>query len=309
MAEWKEYVAKSVNEALTNALIELETTSDNVEYEVIEKEKSGFLGIGSKLAKIKVRVKEEDRDILEGPKEPEVKPVEEPVKEVVKEKAVKKEVYKEDAKVEEREQPKEAPVKALTPEEADILKNAAKIFMDKMFDAMHIQVEYSINFDINNNSLDIDLSGEEMGILIGKRGQTLDSIQYLISLVVNKQSDNYIKVKVDTENYRQRRRETLENLAVNISHKVKRTRRPVILEPMNPYERRIIHSALQGDKFVETHSEGDEPYRKVVVTLKKEYRDYNNGSRSGRGRYSGYDRGYNNRRYNKDIKTSADSEE
>lgn len=310
MAEWKEFVAKSVNEALTNALIELETTSDNVEYEVIEKEKSGFLGIGSKLAKIKVRVKEENKDILEETKEPEVKPVEkETVKEVVKEKPVKKEIYKEDLKVEEKEQPKEAPAKVLTPEEADILKDAAKIFMDKMFDAMHMQVEYSINFDISNNSLDIDLSGEEMGILIGKRGQTLDSIQYLISLVVNKQSDNYIKVKVDTENYRQRRRETLENLAVNISHKVKRTKRPVILEPMNPYERRIIHSVLQGDKFVETHSEGDEPYRKVVVTLKKEYRDYNNGSRSGRGRYSSYDRGYNNRRYNKDTETSADSEE
>ena len=310
MAEWKEFVAKSVNEALTNALIELETTSDNVEYEVIEKEKSGFLGIGSKLAKIKVRVKEENKDILEETKEPEVKPAEkEAVKEVAKEKPVKKETYKEDLKAEEKEQPKEAPVKVLTPEEADVLKNAAKIFMDKMFDAMHMQVEYSINFDISNNSLDIDLSGEEMGILIGKRGQTLDSIQYLISLVVNKQSDNYIKVKVDTENYRQRRRETLENLAVNISHKVKRTKRPVILEPMNPYERRIIHSVLQGDKFVETHSEGDEPYRKVVVTLKKEYRDYNSGSRGGRGRYSGYDRGYNNRRYNKDTETSADSEE
>ena len=132
--------------------------------------------------------------------------------------------------------------------------------------------------------MNIDFSGDEMGILIGKRGQTLDSLQYLISLVVNKESDSYIKVKVDTEDYRERRKQTLENLAKNLSYKVKRTRRPVTLEPMNPYERRIIHSALQNDRYVETHSEGDEPYRKVVITLKKwenkEYRrDYNRNYR------------------------------
>jgi len=108
-----------------------------------------------------------------------------------------------------------------------------------------------------------------MGVLIGKRGQTLDSLQYLVSLVVNKDNDSYVRVKVDTENYRKRRKDTLENLAKNMAFKVKRTRRPLSLEPMNPYERRIIHSALQGDKFVTTHSEGEEPYRHVVVTLKK----------------------------------------
>ena len=117
--------------------------------------------------------------------------------------------------------------------------------------------------------MDIDLSGEEMGILIGKRGQTLDSLQYLVSLVINKKSEDYIRVKVDTENYRARRKETLENLAKNIAYKVKRTKRPVSLEPMNPFERRIIHSALQSDKYVTTHSEGEEPFRRVVVTLKR----------------------------------------
>ena len=124
-------------------------------------------------------------------------------------------------------------------------------------------------FDETENTLDVELSGDEMGVLIGKRGQTLDSLQYLISLVVNKGTDEYIRVKVDTENYRQRRKETLENLAKNISYRVKRTKRPVSLEPMNPYERRIIHSALQNDRFVTTHSEGEEPYRRVVVTLKR----------------------------------------
>ena len=124
-------------------------------------------------------------------------------------------------------------------------------------------------FDETENALDVELSGDEMGVLIGKRGQTLDSLQYLISLVVNKGTDEYIRVKVDTENYRQRRKETLENLAKNISYRVKRTKRPVSLEPMNPYERRIIHSALQNDRFVTTHSEGEEPYRRVVVTLKR----------------------------------------
>ena len=132
-----------------------------------------------------------------------------------------------------------------------------------------IDDEYGIKYDEKERSMDIDLVGEEMGVLIGKRGQTLDSLQYLVSLVVNKDSENYIRVKVDTENYRQRRKDTLENLAKNIAYKVKRTRRSVSLEPMNPYERRIIHSALQNDKYVTTHSEGEEPFRKVVVTLKK----------------------------------------
>ncbi|MBR3636183.1 MAG: KH domain-containing protein, partial [Lachnospiraceae bacterium] len=135
--------------------------------------------------------------------------------------------------------------------------------------AMNMDVTLNTRFNDKENILDVELSGDEMGVLIGKRGQTLDSLQYLISLVVNRDTDGYIHVKVDTENYRERRKATLENLAKNISIKVKKTRQSVALEPMNPYERRIIHSALQNDRYVTTHSEGDEPFRRVVVTLKK----------------------------------------
>ena len=145
----------------------------------------------------------------------------------------------------------------------------AKNFLNQVFDAMNMTVAVQIEYDEENHFMNIDLSGDEMGVLIGKRGQTLDSLQYLVSLVVNKDAESYIKVMVDTENYRQRRKETLENLAKNIAYKVKRTKRPVSLEPMNPYERRVIHSALQNDKYVTTHSEGEEPFRRVVVTLKR----------------------------------------
>ena len=149
------------------------------------------------------------------------------------------------------------------------ISDIAKNFLNEVFDAMNLTVVIDVKYIELEKNMDIELSGDEMGVLIGKRGQTLDSLQYLTSLVVNKDAEEYIRVKVDTENYRQRRRETLENLAKNISYKVKRTKRSVSLEPMNPYERRIIHSALQNDKFVTTHSEGEEPFRRVVVTLKK----------------------------------------
>lgn len=131
-----------------------------------------------------------------------------------------------------------------------------------------MEVIVDAKYDDAEKALDVDMRGEEIGILIGKRGQTLDSLQYLVSLVVNRGQADYIRVKLDTENYRQRRKETLENLAKNIAYKVKRTKRPVSLEPMNPYERRIIHSALQNDRYVTTHSEGEEPFRRVVVSLK-----------------------------------------
>ena len=160
---------------------------------------------------------------------------------------------------------------------ADVIKarvkssvaDKAKDFLRDVFDAMDLTVVIDLKYDEENRNIEIDLKGDDMGVLIGKRGQTLDSLQYLVSLVVNKDVEEYIRVKVDTEDYRKRRKETLENLAKNIAYKVKRTKRPVSLEPMNPYERRIIHSALQGDKYVTTHSEGDEPYRRVVVTLKR----------------------------------------
>lgn len=150
------------------------------------------------------------------------------------------------------------------------IADIAKDFLKDVFAAMNMVVAVDVKYDEDNKNLDVDLSGDEMGILIGKRGQTLDSIQYLLSLVVNKESEEYIRVKVDTEDYRKRRKETLESLAKNIAYKVKRSRRPVSLEPMNPYERRIIHSALQADKFVSTRSEGEEPFRHVVVYLERE---------------------------------------
>lgn len=173
------------------------------------------------------------------------------------------------------------------------VQDNARNFLNEVFGAMNMIVNIEVNYDEQEKNMDILLSGDEMGVLIGKRGQTLDSLQYLVSLVVNKESEEYIRVKVDTENYRERRKETLENLAKNIAYKVKRTRKPVSLEPMNPYERRIIHSALQNDKYVTTHSEGDEPFRRVVVTLKKEARDYQG-------------RGYNrNRNYNREARETV----
>ena len=149
------------------------------------------------------------------------------------------------------------------------VSDKAKLFLDDVFSAMKMNVLVNVSYNNTENEMNIDLSGDDMGILIGKRGQTLDSLQYLVSLVVNKDSDDYLRVKVDTENYRKRRQDTLESLAKNISFKVKRTKRAVSLEPMNPYERRIIHSALQNDRFVTTHSEGEEPFRHVVVTMKR----------------------------------------
>ncbi len=164
---------------------------------------------------------------------------------------------------------KPAVIKAAVKVEELSVEDVAKNFLNDVFAAMDMEVVVTVKYDETEKEMDIDMAGDEMGVLIGKRGQTLDSLQYLVSLVVNKESDDYIRVKVDTENYRTRRKETLENLAKNIAYKVKRTKRSVSLEPMNPYERRIIHSALQNDKYVTTHSEGEEPFRRVVVTLKR----------------------------------------
>lgn len=164
---------------------------------------------------------------------------------------------------------KPATIKAAVKMEEESEEDCAKKFLNDVFAAMNMEVVVDVKYNDEEKEMDVDLSGDEMGVLIGKRGQTLDSLQYLVSLVVNKGKDDYIRVKVDTEDYRQRRKETLENLAKNIAFKVKRTKRSVSLEPMNPYERRIIHSALQNDRYVTTHSEGEEPFRRVIVTLKK----------------------------------------
>lgn len=267
--------AKTVDDAITEALIQLGVTSDRLEYEVIEKGSAGFLGIGMKQAVIEARRKPEPKEekieepVVEEPVKAEPKKVEtvqpqkaaaekkadEPQKaafEKAVEKEVKEEVKKETKLVEVQPQTIEAV--------EDFLKNTMK--------AMDMEVELKTEID-QDGALCVDMSGEHMGILIGKRGQTLDSLQYLANRVANKHQEGYVRVKLDTENYRARREETLRHLAKNIAHKVKRNRRPVALEPMNPYERRIIHSALQGNKFVETVSEGEEPYRHVVVKLKR----------------------------------------
>ena len=208
--EYKEFTGKTVDDALTNATVSLGITSSEIKYEVVEEGSTGFLGIGSRDAIIKVVISS-------------------------------------------NEDPKEV----------------AKEFLDGVFEAMQLEVNISMKLDESDNTLLIDLAGPEMGVLIGKRGQTLDSLQYLTNLAVNRSSENYTRVKIDTEDYRRRRKETLENLAKNMASKVKRTKKAVTLEAMNPYERRIIHSALQNDNNVATHSEGEEPYRYVVITLKK----------------------------------------
>ena len=201
--------AKTVDEAVTKALIELETTSDKLEYEVVDKGSTGFLGIGAKPAIIRAKKKES-------------------------------------------------------------IEDKAMDFLSQIFGAMNMQVNITAAYNQEEQELSLNLEGEDMGILIGKRGQTLDSLQYLVSLIVNKGTEGYLRVKLDTENYREKRKKTLETLAKNIAYKVKRTKRPVSLEPINPYERRIIHAALQNDKYVLTRSEGEEPFRHVVIALKKE---------------------------------------
>ncbi|WP_034445093.1 RNA-binding cell elongation regulator Jag/EloR [Butyrivibrio sp. AE2032] len=255
--EYREFSAKNVDDAITEACEALMVTSDRLDYEVVSNGSSGFLGIASKPAVIKARIKDENAQAEE------VK-VEEKKEE---KKEVKKEV-KAETKVEVKEEVKSEP-KAASNVNGDELVAKANAFLADVFGAMKMEVNLNTKFNPEDNILSVELSGDEMGVLIGKRGQTLDSLQYLISLVVNRDTQDYIHVKVDTENYRERRKATLENLAKNISYKVRKTRQSVALEPMNPYERRIIHSALQNDRYVTTHSEGDEPFRRVVVTLKK----------------------------------------
>lgn len=217
MNDFIEVTAKTVDDAITDALVQLGTTSDQIDYEVIDKGSTGFLGFNSKPAKIKVRRKYTSQDKI-------------------------------------------------------------RVFLSEVFAAMHLEVDIIITESEEENVFDVELKGDEMGVLIGKRGQTLDSLQYLTNLAINRGQDTYIKVKLDTEDYRNRRIETLENLARNVAYKVKRTKKPISLEPMNPFERRVIHSALQNDRYVTTHSEGENPYRHVVVTLKREPR-YNKKDR------------------------------
>ena len=294
--------AKTLDDAITEALIQLGVTSDQLEYDVIEKGNAGFLGIGRKQAVIKARRKVEKK-VNDEP----VIDFSDAVKEVMKDSKSdnyhkhnnrdnkkkkdnrKKENYHKNNKnvtaSEKTEKVKEETVKTEKKEKndkphkpvqerkeielakvEDITVKTCEEFLTNVLKAMDMEVEIKTSID-EEGALCIEMNGDNMGILIGKRGQTLDSLQYLTNRVANKAQDGYVRVKLDTEDYRRRRKETLENLAKNIAHKVKRTRRSVSLEPMNPYEGRIIHSALQGDRSVTTHSEGEEPYRRVVVTL------------------------------------------
>ena len=237
MRNWIEATGKTVEDAILEAKVQLQTTEDNMDIEILEEASTGFLGINKKPARIKAAVK------------------------------------------------------------MTISEKAAE-FISDVLGVMGLQNEVKNSYNEEEKTIYLEIVGEDMGILIGKRGQTLDSLQYLVSLVVNKNSEDYIKVKLDTENYRERRKETLENLAKNIASKVKKTGKSVELEPMNPYERRIIHSALQNDKYVETHSEGEEPDRKVVISLKKGvkvYTKYNNNRYGNNNRRDGYNKGKNNR--------------
>ena len=277
--------AKTVDDAITEALIQLGVTSDMLEYDVIEKGSSGFLGIGSKQAVIRAWKKKtvEKEDELEELKEEiqevisEVKGEEKAVKPEMKSEVKEKKPRREKKERKEKREKEAAEVKEVKETKpVQESKKLAKVqdetiaacekFLTDVLHAMDMEVKISSRID-EEGALEIVMDGKNMGILIGKRGQTLDSLQYLTNRVANKTQDGYVRVKLDTEDYRRRRKETLENLAKNIAYKVKRTKKPVVLEPMNPYERRIIHSALQADRYVTTHSEGEEPYRRVVVTL------------------------------------------
>ncbi len=247
MEDWKEFSGKTVDEAIEAGLAELNTTRDNVNIEVVEEGSSGFLGFNKKPAIVKLQKKETVVEHTPAPAAVETAAA--PAKDVNAEEIVKK-------------------------------------FILDVLGAMGVEATVEAVNNAETETLEVQIIGDDMGILIGKRGQTLDSLQYLASLAVTKETQKYVKVKLDTENYRERRKETLENLAKNIAMKVKKSHKSVALEPMNPYERRIIHSALQADKFVETHSEGEEPYRKVIVTPKKgmNYEDRRRGGRYGNNR-------------------------
>lgn len=301
-----QFSAKTKNEAITKACIELGVSSDQLDIQVVSEGSSGFFGIGSKPAIIKARKVDdnsEEKEIekivdsvkINAFKEDTVKETQKSApKSVSRQNDVKPETKTETAKAsKEEKQPRPAkekpvkeqkerpakekqvkaskPIEIITdPEEIKDIEERALVFLRDVFGSMDLgEVQITSKYNTTDGCLEVDFEGEDMGILIGKRGQTLDSLQYLTSLVVNKGKSDYIRVKLDTEDYRRRRKETLENLARGIAYKVKKTRKPVVLEPMNPYERRIIHSALQGNKFVETVSEGEEPYRHVVVKLKR----------------------------------------
>ena len=316
--EWIEISAKTVDDAINEGLIRLGTTRDKMDVEVLEKESSGFLGfIGRHDAKIRVRFKE-----VKPAPVPEKKTIKEEKTDFVKSNVETKPEEKPVADIQRKPKKKFDEIEKNEPVSADRQEKAkadAVKFLTDVFKAMKLEAVVNVEFDAAENELSIDVKAEDMGVLIGKRGQTLDSLQYIVSLAINKDSNEYVKVKLDSENYRIRRKETLENLAKNIASKVKRTGRPVSLEPMNSFERRIIHSALQGDPDCETFSEGNDPYRKVVVKPKNEGRSYyNNRYNQGYGKKpygrkpyhkNGYNKKYTKRYEREDYTDKADVEE
>ena len=282
MADFREFTGKTVEEAIANAVAELGIDKNSIQFEIVEHESKGFLGIGSKPAKIKVTVetKEASEEVTEAEK---VEAVEVKTEVSSEEEAkAKEEESDDDFHAEDVDESEEASEKNSgeknSQEDIDKAIAEAKEFISKVLGIMEITANIEAVYSEEDATINVNLVGDDMGVLIGKRGATLDSLQYLTSLVVNKGTKEYIKVKLDTEDYRKRRKDTLENLAKNLAQKAKRTGKSVSLEPMNPYERRIIHSALQSDKFVETHSEGEEPYRRVVITVKKGAMNYRRNS-------------------------------
>lgn len=310
--------AKTKDEAITKALIQLGITSDRLNYKVIAEGKNGLFGIGAKPWILEASIKESTADseiiklekdidkiksntgIVNNSKKNESASAKTAVEEKngtrssttsekkdnkrlksdkekksrKHEKSFNKEIsFSEDENSNKVENKKQHDIKPITSEEAEAAVKDAEKFITNVLNGMNMEVETNSNFNHDTNELQINLIGTDMGVLIGKRGQTLDSLQYLTSLVVNKNhKEDYIRIKLDTEDYRSRREATLRNLARNIAYKVRRTRKAVALEPMNPYERRIIHSALQNDKFVTTKSEGEEPFRHVMIFMKKKDR-------------------------------------
>ena len=298
--------ARDYDEAVTKALIELATASDNLDIEVVDKGSKGFLGIGSRPCVIYVS-KKQDNDLLLFEEDIKPKSGKDQTAAQTKEKSTREYKNKSQARPVDTEKVKPAEKtkvaektdnedsdqetdnaklprkqrKVYSEEEADAIIEYMKDFIFKLFEKMEINVNIDTEFNYKENEISVFFSSDEdIGLIIGKRGQTLDAIQYIVSLVVNKNTESYIRIKMDSENYRERRKENLEVLAKNVASKVKKFKKPISLEPMNPYERRIIHSVLQSDNFVSTRSDGDEPFRYITVipryNKRNNYKRHNN---------------------------------
>lgn len=314
MEDWKEFEDKTVEDAKTQASVALGLPSDQIEFEVLEEEKSGLLGLFPKPAKIRARKKGAGNASAAAPVSSDASEKEASVASTSASVSAESNVSSEST-----EEKKDTSKKNVVTR--DISTITVSPFLNELFKVMDMDVKVTEEYNQEENEVEVDLAGPQMGMLIGKRGQTLDALQYLTSLVLNKDHEDYVKVKIDTENYRERRKATIENLAKNVAKKVKASGRPSTLEPMNPYERRIIHAALQDDKYVDTHSEGEEPHRKVVVTVNPEFadelkeknrnsRDRRRGGYGGRGGNrgrGGYNRG-GRKPYNKDRQKSESEE-